>query len=94
MPYKPVRAEIKQEIINSIKIGSSVKEVSEKYGVGIKTIYRWLNKGASKSSETLEMSRLKRENEALKSILGVCWSHHFLIKNHKPLLFLHCNRQP
>ena len=70
MTHKAIRVEIKQEILKSVKEGTTVREASERYGVSTKAIYRWLNLGAAKSSETLELSRLKRENEALKSILG------------------------
>lgn len=49
-----------------MKSGHFVREVANEYGIGTKSVYTWLGRGAEKSSDVLEMSRLRRENEALR----------------------------
>ena len=44
--------------------------VAEQYGVKKGTVYAWLNNGAEGDNASLEMGKLRRENEALKSLLG------------------------
>ena len=67
---RKISIEIKEEVLGKIKCGGSVREVANQYGISTKSIYTWLGRGAEKSSDVLELSRLKRENEALTSILG------------------------
>lgn len=62
--------ETKQKIIKAIRDeGKRVVDVASEHGVSTKTIYNWLRGGVADSS-ALEISRLKRELEAVYSVLG------------------------
>jgi len=61
----------KKEIIRRVTDGGEkVSELSKEYGVVSKTIYNLLGRKANQSSAVLELSKLRRENEALLSIIG------------------------
>lgn len=70
--FPSLNQEQKQEIINRIKDkGERVSELAKEYGVVPKTIYNLLSRSTQGSSGTmLELSRLKREHEALLKIIG------------------------
>jgi len=65
-----ISSEIKQEILEKIKSGKTVKEVAGQHGVSDRTIYAWLKKGVTDNVSTLEFGRLKKENRILKEIVG------------------------
>ncbi len=69
---KPIPKELKDEIITKIKVeGLSGAEAARRYGVNVKNSYRWLADGlGGTSSHTLELNRLKRENQHLKQRIG------------------------
>ena len=70
--FKPITKEIKEEILHKIKIkGLTVSSAAEKYGISSKTIYTWLSQQNEKAPSALEVSRLKRENQQLKEIIGM-----------------------
>lgn len=69
MKGKRVPKEIREEILNKIKNGETVSELTMLYGLGQKTIYSWLDRD-SNHNYSLEVSRLKRENDALKILIG------------------------
>ena len=61
----------KKEIIRRVTDGGEkVSELSKEYGVVSKTIYNLLGRKTNQSSAVLELSKLRRENEALLSIIG------------------------
>jgi transposase-like protein len=64
--------ERKQEIINKIHEGLSVRDASADYGVSTKSIYRWLRDGLQDGDRNLalENNRLRKENEQLYALLG------------------------
>ena len=69
---KPIAKEIKEEILHKIKVeGLTVSKAADQYGVSTKTIYTWLSKQNEKAPSILELSRLKRENQQLKEIVGM-----------------------
>jgi transposase len=69
--YKRVPKEIRDEILTAVASGERVVVVAEKYGVSEKTVYAWLKaQSENKSSSALEVGRLRRENEALKFLVG------------------------
>lgn len=72
MPKSPVPADIKRQILDRIKEGkTSITEIAQEHGLSDKTIYRWLSKGATSSAPSwVEYNKLKRENAALKELLG------------------------
>lgn len=66
-----IAREIKDEAIRKVKEGKKVKDVAAEYGVDPKRIYNWLSRSANGSDkDALELSRLKRENEALMRLVG------------------------
>ena len=68
---QPVSAEVKQQILDRIKEGrASIKEIAEEHGISSRTIYDWLSKGAVSVPSWLEHNKLKKENAALKELLG------------------------
>lgn len=63
--------EIKEEVLKKIRGGRRIAEVSKEHGIHEMTVRSWVTRGTvSGSSELLEVSRLRRENEALYRIIG------------------------
>lgn len=63
--------EIKEEVLNKIRSGNRVAAVAREYGIKENTVRTWLERDTVRgSAESLEMSRLRRENEALLRIVG------------------------
>jgi len=69
--FKAVPKEIKEEILGKVKSGQKVIALSSQYGVSDKTIYRWLSNSVTPEVKYSEYSRLKRENDELKRIIGI-----------------------
>jgi transposase-like protein len=62
---------VKEEILGKIRAGQKVSEVSKAHGINEMTVRSWLVRDTgSSAAETLEVSRLRRENEALLKIIG------------------------
>ena len=69
--YPTLTPEQKQEIIIRIKEkGERVADLAKEYGVQPKTIYGYISRNSQHSGNLLELSKLKRENEALLKIVG------------------------
>lgn len=67
-----VAKEVKEEILNLVRLGEPVKSIAPRFGVSTKTIYTWLSMEASVEGITpLEYNKLKRENDELKRIIGL-----------------------
>jgi transposase-like protein len=63
--------EAKDEVLGKIRGGQKVSEVAKSHGISEPTVRTWLERDTTSSaSETLEVSRLRRENEALLRIIG------------------------
>jgi transposase-like protein len=63
--------EIKEEILGKVRSGQRVSEVARVHGLHEQTIRNWLERDTvSGAAETLEVSRLRRENESLLRIIG------------------------
>jgi len=72
MSKSPVPADIKRQILDRIKQGEvSITQIAQEHGLSDKTIYRWLSKGATSAPSWLELNKLKKENSALKELLGI-----------------------
>lgn len=66
-----VAADVKRQILDRIKEGGvSISQIAEEHGISNRTIYGWLSKGATAAPSWLELNKLKRENTALKELLG------------------------
>lgn len=66
-----IAPDVKEQILGRIRNdGVSVAKVAEEHGVSAQTIYAWLTKGVKEQPSMLEFARLKRENQALKEMLG------------------------
>ena len=62
----------KDEVLLAVKNGLSVVEASTQHGVSPKAIYVWLKAQADNTgASSLEVSRLRRENQDLKEIIGM-----------------------
>lgn len=69
--FRVIPKELKEQILNRIKNdGVSVAQASKDHGVSTKTIYTWLDKGASSNISFLEYARLKRDNKILLELVG------------------------
>lgn len=68
--HPPIKKEIKDEILAKVKEGHKVPELAKQYGLSESAIYRWLGSKAIGEPGTLELSRLKRENQELYTLLG------------------------
>ena len=78
-------AEVRAEIVEKIRGGSRVSEVAREYGMKESTIRTWIERDTlSPKGETLEISRLKRENEALLRMVGHLSFEADLAKKTKP----------
>lgn len=66
-----VAKEIKEQILKRIKDdGIPVPQVAQEHGLRPKLIYSWIAKGVTANPSLLEISKLKRENQALKELIG------------------------
>jgi len=69
--YPNLTEDQKKEIISRIKEkGERVADLAKEYGIVPKTIYNLLRKTAQGPAASLELAKLKRENDALVKIIG------------------------
>lgn len=68
---KRIPKETKEEILNKVKNGEKVVDLASQYGISSKTIYNWLRLQIKPDISLMEWSKLKRENEELKKIIGL-----------------------
>ena len=69
--FKPIAKEIKEEILQKAKEGKKAPDLATQYGISDKTIYGWLGASIKPTITFMEYSKLKRENEELKRIIGI-----------------------
>jgi len=82
--FKPIPKPIRDKILHSIKHeGLSVSDAGRKYTVSPKTIYTWLRKEVEHNISILEHNRIKRENEALKKLVGELMLNQEKLKKNK-----------
>ena len=66
-----ISADVKKQILDRIKEGGvSITQIAEEHGISNRTIYGWLSKGATSAPSWIEFNKLKRENAALKELIG------------------------
>ena len=58
------------EILRRVKDGDTVVDVAAEFGISTKTIYNRMSSKTNADPSVLEMSRLRRENKALKELVG------------------------
>lgn len=69
--YPSLNQQQKEEVISRVKDkGEQVADLAKEYGVSTKAIYGYLARSGQGSSSLLEISKLKREKEALLKIVG------------------------
>lgn len=69
--HPSVSKEVREQILKRIRDeGVPVSQAATEHGLSTKTIYGWLGKGVTTAPSILEMARLRRENQALKEMLG------------------------
>ncbi len=69
--YSSLAPEQKREIVARIKEkGERVADLAKEYGVHPRTIYGFLSRSGQNSGALLELSKLKREKDALLKIVG------------------------
>jgi len=67
---KRISQEVRDKIVEKIKnSGISVANAAKEFGVSTHTIYAWLGNGKI-GADTIEMGKLKRENDQLKMIIA------------------------
>ena len=68
---QPIQKDIKDQILARVREGKeTVVNIAQQHGVKVNTVYGWISKGLGNGSPVLEASRLKKENERLKQIIG------------------------
>jgi len=66
-----ISADVKKQILERIKEGGiSISQIADEHGVSNRTIYGWLSKGATATPSWIEFNKLRRENAALKELIG------------------------
>ena len=66
-----ISKDVKEQILNRIKNeGVSVSQAAEDHGISTQSIYAWLTRGVKEPPSVLAYARLKRENQALKEMIG------------------------
>lgn len=71
MKIHKVAREVKEQILNRIKNdGVSIAQAATDHGVSEKTIYGWLRKKVEGYPVMSDVLKLKRENTALKELVG------------------------
>lgn len=66
-----ISADLKRQILERVKEGVPISQIAQEHGISNRTIYGWLSKGAVAAPTWIEYNRLKRENKALKELVGV-----------------------
>lgn len=66
-----VSQEVRDQILKRIREeGVSVAQAAEEHGIKPRVIYQWISKGVTAPPSILEIARLRRENQALKEVIG------------------------
>jgi transposase-like protein len=66
-----IRKEVKEQIVSRLKNeGIPVAKLAEEHGIHPSTIYNWLGGQSTGAPSTLEMAKLRRENQLLTEIVG------------------------
>lgn len=59
-----------EELLKRVKEGEKVVDLAKEYGVNRASVYHRLGSNTEASSDALKISKLERENKALKELIG------------------------
>lgn len=66
-----VSQEVKEQILKRIREdGMPVSQIANEHGIKPRVIYQWISRGVTSPPSILETAKLKRENQALKELIG------------------------
>ena len=65
-----IAKEVREEILERVKKGEKVAELSKQYGVSEVTIYSWLKGSTTQQVSILQHNKVMKENRELKAIVG------------------------
>lgn len=66
-----VSKEVKEQILKRVREqGVPVSQAASEHGLKPGVIYHWISKNVSAPPSILEIAKLKRENQALKELIG------------------------
>lgn len=65
-----IAPEVKEQILKRIKEGVTVAQAAKDHGISEQTIYQWLSKGVQGQPSWKEFSKLQKENQMLKELIG------------------------
>lgn len=66
-----ISRDIKEQILQRVREGKeTVVEIARQHGIKVNTVYGWISRGFSSGSPLLEIAKLRKENVALKQIIG------------------------
>lgn len=69
--HRLVSKDVKEQILKRIKEdGLPVSQVAQEHGIKSRAIYQWIQRGVSSPPSILEVAKLRRENQALKELIG------------------------
>jgi len=69
--HRLVSKDVKEQILKRIKEdGLPVSQVAQEHGIKPRAIYQWIQRGVNSPPSVLEVAKLRRENQALKELIG------------------------
>ena len=71
MSFRPIASEIRNQILERIKSGTSAATAAHEHGVSPKTVYGWLARSTASAPGILEASRWQREKRCLLEMIGL-----------------------
>lgn len=71
MSKSVISREIKEQILKRVKDdGIPISQLAQEHGITPRTIYQWVARSVTAPPSVLEIGKLKRENQALKELIG------------------------
>lgn len=66
-----IRPEVRQQIVTRVKQGDKpIEDIAQEHGISKHVIYGWLSHDAAAPPSTLELLKMRRENQALLELIG------------------------
>ena len=71
MSKSTISKEVRDQILKRVKDdGIPIAELASEHGITPRTIYQWIARSVTAPPSVLEIGKLKRENQALKELIG------------------------